>query len=68
MDNYFTSKDIVSSNRILYTASLFARSSLLHLQEIGSLKAIQSHTSKREGLASYIFYGRERVRQTDLRW
>ena len=56
MDSYFTSKGIVSSNRILYTASSFARSSLLHLQEIGSLKAIQSHTSKREGLVSYLFF------------
>ena len=30
----------VESERILYTPSTFARSSLLHLQEVGSLKAI----------------------------
>lgn len=47
---------IVTSNRILYTASSFARSSLLHLQEIGELEAKKSHTSSREGLQSYLFF------------
>ena len=47
---------IVNSNRILYTASLFARSSLLHLQEIGELEAKRSHTSSRSGLTSYLFF------------
>lgn len=54
--NLFT-KDkpqIVTSNRILYTASPFARSSLLHLQEIGELTALAPHTSKRSGLSSYL--------------
>ena len=46
---------IVASNRILYTASSFARSSLLHLQEIGELEAKRSHTSSRQGLSSYLF-------------
>ncbi len=46
---------IVTSNRILYTASPFARSALLHLQEIGELTAIAPHTSKRSGLSSYLF-------------
>ena len=46
----------VSSDRVLYTASSFARSSLLHLQEIGNLKALRTHTSKREGLQSYLFF------------
>lgn len=46
----------VTSNRILYTPSSFARSSLLHLQEVGSLKAIRSHTSRREGLTSYLCF------------
>ncbi len=50
-----TTPSIVSSNRILYTASSFARSSLLHLQEIGELKALKPHVSKRSGLASYLF-------------
>lgn len=47
---------IVSSNRVLYTASPFARSSLLHLQEIGELQALAPHTSKRDGLQSYLFF------------
>ncbi len=47
---------IVDSDRILYTASSFARSALLHLQEIGELKALQAHTSKRENLDSYLFF------------
>ena len=39
MDQFFSNntKSIVSSNRILYTPSSFARTSLLHLQEIGEL-------------------------------
>ena len=47
---------IVDSNRILYTASPFARNSLLHLQEIGELKALKAHTSSRENLQSYLFF------------
>lgn len=56
--NLFTNKGstIVNSDRVLYTASQFARSSLLHLQEIGSLEAKRSHTSERSGLQSYLFF------------
>ena len=43
----FTNASSVDSSRILYTPSAFARTSLLHLQEIGSLEAIQPHTSAR---------------------
>lgn len=50
-NTYFTSSPSVQSSRILYTPSSFARSSLLHLQEVGSLKAIKPHTSKREKLS-----------------
>ena len=58
MDELFTASQlaVVSSDRILYTASSFARSSLLHLQEIGSLEAKRSHTSERSGLQSYLFF------------
>jgi len=57
MTTYFPSTPtIVSSNRILYTASSFARSSLYHLQEIGELTALQEHTSSRSDLASYLFF------------
>lgn len=43
----------VSSSRILYTPSAFARTSLLHLQEVGSLQAIHQHTSTRTNLTSF---------------
>ena len=56
MNNLFTSSPSVQSSRILYTPSPFARSSLLHLQEVGSLTAIKSHTSKREKLQSYLCF------------
>ncbi len=47
---------VVDSKRIIYTPSDFARSSLLHLQEVGSLVARLPHTSARSGLASYLFF------------
>lgn len=54
--NLFTSSPSVQSSRIIYTPSPFARSSLLHLQEVGSLTAIKPHTSKREKLQSYLCF------------
>lgn len=58
MKELFTDSNtpVVDSNRILYTATSFARSSLLHLQEIGELHAKKSHTSERSGLQSYLFF------------
>ena len=56
MNNLFTSSPSVRSSRILYTPSPFARSSLLHLQEFGSLTATRPHTSKREKLQSYLCF------------
>lgn len=53
---FFTTESIVSSNRMLYTPSSFARNSLFHLQEIGTLKALKEHTSKRDGLQSFLFF------------
>lgn len=56
MTSYFPSTPtIVSSKRILYTASPFARSSLLYLQEIGELTALKPHTSSRSDLNSFLF-------------
>lgn len=46
----------VDSQRILYTPSAFARSCLLHLQEVGTLRALSPHTSQRSNLASYLFF------------
>lgn len=58
MEELFTNNksSIVTSNRILYTPSSFARTSLLHLQEIGELEARRSHTSSRSNLASFLFF------------
>lgn len=56
MDTPLFDGELVHSNRIIYTPSPFARSSLLHLQEVGSLQARQPHTSARENLASYLFF------------
>ena len=46
----------VSSNRILYTPSIFARTNLLHLQETGTVQAKEPHIMQREHLASYLFF------------
>ena len=48
--------DFVNSKRIIYTPSGFAKLSLLHIQEIGELKAQKPHMSKREHLNSYLFF------------
>lgn len=46
----------ISSNRILYTPSVFARTNLLHLQETGTVQAKEPHIMQREHLASYLFF------------
>ncbi|MCD7834712.1 MAG: AraC family transcriptional regulator [Lachnospiraceae bacterium] len=51
--NLFTN-DCVSSSRIIYTPSSFARTSLMYLQETGKLKAIRPHVSSRQNLQSYL--------------
>ena len=58
MDQFFVNNisSVVTSNRILYTASHFAKSSLLYLQEIGELEAKRSHTSSRSNLQSFLFF------------
>ena len=48
--------DLVNTTRIIYTPSEFAKSSLLHVQEIGTLQAQKPHISKRENLDSYLFF------------
>lgn len=55
-DLFFNNASSVQSERILYTPSAFARGSLLHLQEVGSLKAVHPHTSMRTDLVSYLFF------------
>lgn len=48
--------NLVESNRIIYTPSDFAKSSLFHLQETGILQAKFPHTSSRTNLSSYLFF------------
>ena len=46
----------VQSRRIIHTPSPFARTSLLHLQEAGTLRALAPHRSERSGMASCLFF------------
>lgn len=48
--------DLVTSQRILYTPSSFAKANLVHLQETGTLQARQPHVSRRNDLSSYLFF------------
>ena len=57
MDELFNPQSSsVNSFRILYTPSTFARTSLLHLQEVGSLQAIHPHVSTRTDLVSFLCF------------
>lgn len=56
MENSLFHGEIVTSRRTVYTPSPFARENLLYLQEVGSLKAQKPHTSRRDGLNSYLFF------------
>ena len=53
MDNALFSGEMVLSNRIIYTPSEFAKSSLIHLQETGTLQAKHPHKSSRNGELRY---------------
>ena len=52
----FAAPGPVRSERILYTASAFAKTNLLYLQETGSLTAQKPHTSRREKLLSFLCF------------
>ena len=57
MEEYFqTPSPSVSSRRILYTPSAWAKSNLIFLQETGSLQAIRPHVSTRQNLQSYLCF------------
>lgn len=56
MNKYFLLSSSVQSDRLIYTPSSFARSSLLYLQEAGNLQALYPHTSSRSNLASFLFF------------
>ena len=74
MDTSLFHGNLVTTSRILYTPSTFAKTSLLHLQEIGSLQAQKPHTSRRENLSSYLFflvlsgYGTWNIRENLMRF
>ncbi|MCD7785699.1 MAG: AraC family ligand binding domain-containing protein [Oscillospiraceae bacterium] len=54
MNNNLFTNSYVSSSRIIYTPSSFARTSLLYLQETGTLQAVRPHVSSRQNLQSYL--------------
>lgn len=56
MDSPIFQQELVSSDRIIYTPSDFAKNSLVYLQEAGRLKAQKPHTNKRSGLDSFLFF------------
>lgn len=56
MDASLFHKNLVTSNRIIYTPSVFAKTNLIHLQETGELTAQNPHTNRRENLSSYLFF------------
>lgn len=53
---FFEKTNSVFSNRIIYTPSTFARSSLIHLQETGTLQATHPHKNERSNLSSCLFF------------
>ena len=53
-ENYAPS-ELTESYRVLSTPSSFAKDALFYIQEIGKLKSLKSHTSKREALDSFLF-------------
>lgn len=48
--------EYTQTNRHIHTSSIWARSNLLSLQEVGTLRALRSHTAGRQGLHSYLFF------------
>ena len=51
----YAPSELTDSYRILSTPSSFAKDTLFYIQEIGRLKSLKSHTSKREALDSFLF-------------
>lgn len=56
MNSTLFTTEHVSTERIMYTPSSFAKESLLHIQETGWLKALTPHISKRSSLSSYLLF------------
>lgn len=56
LDSYLFHGEPLSSNRIIYTASDFAKESLMYIQETGTLQAQYPHVNRRQGLDSFLFF------------
>lgn len=56
LNEYFYNEKSVDSKRVLYTPSAFAKEDLLHLQETGTLTALNTHKSQRTNLESYLCF------------
>lgn len=56
MDHSLFTEQYVTSRRIIYTPSSFAKNNLIYLQETGELTAMQPHISRRNNLSSYLFF------------
>ena len=56
MDTPLFDGELVHARRMIYTPSAFAKSNLVHLQEVGQLQARSPHASTRQGRASYLFF------------
>lgn len=54
--NLFANTPSVISERCIYTPSAWAKSTLLYLQEAGTLRAVRAHTSTRSNLRSYLCF------------
>jgi hypothetical protein len=53
---FYTDGKTEKSNRVLYTASEFAKNNLIYLQEAGKLTALKPHVSERHKLQSVLFF------------
>lgn len=54
--SFMSGENVVTSNRIIYTPTAFARTNLIYLQEVGTLSALRVHESRRHQLSSYLFF------------
>ena len=56
MDNTTCGTAIADPDRVFYTASPFARNSLLYLQEMGRGKTLPAHTSEQGNMQAWLFF------------
>lgn len=62
MDTPLFDGELVHARRMIYTPSAFAKSNLVHLQEVGQLQARSPHASTRKAGLLPVFGGRKRQR------